>query len=440
MALEAEEYVLGAMMLSPAAIESCGSIVGPGDFYRESHARIWDAIHSLYAEGGAVDAITVVARLEREGVLKDVGGPERIREIATLAPVSTNAPHHARVVKEAAVRRALIAAGNAVAGLGWEPQGPMPEMMNQAEAAVFELSQHHGRTGADLAPASEIVREVFTVMETLIAQGGDIIGLPTGFHDVDRLTSGLKPGQLVLVGGRPSMGKSAFALGAATNIVLADEPVPVAMFSLEMTKLEVIQRILSGRANVDSQNVQNPWRLNRDEYERVTMIGARLDVAPLWVDETQTTNMMDIRSKARRQKLRTPNLGLIVVDYVQLMVSGVRSENRNSELSQISRAFKMLAVELQVPIILVSQLSRQVEDRHDKRPLMSDLRDSGSLEQDADMVILLYRDEYYFPDEIETRGIAECNVAKNRNGPVGMRKLAFIDRYAKFSDLARDTP
>lgn len=792
-AVEAEEYVLGAMMLSTVAIDSVPEVLRPTDFWRGSHQVIYEACLALHASGSAVDAVTVVEYLDQTGKLKEVGGTDRIREIASLVPAVSNAPHHARVIRDAAVRRSLITAGMAVAELGWTPGAETAAALGEAERIVFELAQAGGRSRSDLTPAREIVDETHARMAELAESGRSIIGVASGYGAVDALTFGWKRGNMIIVCGRPSMGKrlrfdapiltptgwrrndelhvgdpvigadgkrdvvlavhdsvealpfyritfndgttveccedhlwltrtrnerrkglsgsarptseiaaslrgrgengwnhstpyvepveflpcrsapflnpywlglylgdgststtqvrftnpepdlqrsfgelipgsdtsevkpgtggrcetvtvrrtvktnaasgaaqflesmgliglrshekfvpsrylygsveerlavlqglcdtdgyvtdpggacvefsttsrhlrddvvfivgslggratsrqvethyvrdgerhpgktayrvvlsfprggitpvrsnkhlakwrggphvrgrerfivaadpiapqpgrcitvgrglyvtegfvvthnTALALGSIAHATLRlEEPVPVALFSLEMNKLEVMQRLISSEALVDSTNVQNPWKLSREEWERINRASARLRDAPLYVDETGSTTMTEIRSKARRWKLREPDGGLIVVDYVQLMAAGVKADNRNAELSLISRSMKMLAVELDVPVIVLSQLSRNVEDRHDKRPILSDLRDSGALEQDADLVLALYREEYYFPEEPEVQGIAEVNVLKQRNGPIGIRKLAFKGEYARFTDL-----
>lgn len=436
--LPAEEYVLGSLMLGNTyALEVIPEILTPSDFYRESHARIYEACLELFGNGIEVDALTVAAKLEEKGIIKDVGGRDRIRELATLVPATTAAPHHARLVRDAATRRGLTVTGEAITRLGMAGEGEPAEMLSTAERLVFDLSQSHGRSRGDLTPAREIAREAYQLMEELHTSGRQIIGLPTGFGVLDGLTYGLKPGSLNIIAGRPSMGKSGLALGiVAHNVLHVDPPVPVALFSLEMSKIEVMQRLVSMESLVDSTLIQNPWKLGSADYRAATGAFARLGDAPLFIDETGASTMIDIRSKARRLKLRQPDLALVVVDYVQLMTAGVRADNRNAELSMISRSMKLLATELAIPVLILSQLSRQVEDRHDKRPIMSDLRESGALEQDADLIAMVYREEYYFPEEIEVQGIAEVNVVKQRNGPVGMRKLAFRSRYAKFTDLA----
>lgn len=435
--LEAEEYVIGAMMLATHALERCSEILSPGDFYRESHGKIYSAIVALYSEGKAADAITVADRLEALGFLTDVGGKDRIREIASLVPATSNAAHHARIVRELAVHRDLREAGLEIARIGQHHEQPAGDSVEEAERLIFELSQSRSRQGGDLIQIEEAVKDTFALLTELADTKREVVGLATGLTALDRITSGFRPGNLIVLAARPSMGKTAFILCTIANIVLSAEPLPVAFFTLEMSKLEVIQRLLSSEGLVQSTHVQN-GKLDTEEWSRVVRASERLHRAPLFVtDASGATSIVEVRSKARRLKMRHPDLALVVIDYVQLMSSGTgRVENRNLEISQISRALKMLAVELQVPIVILSQLSRDVERRHDKRPQLSDLRDSGSLEQDADIVLMLYRDEYYFPEETENQGIAELQIAKQRNGPTGMRKFAFVSKYVRFSDLA----
>ncbi len=391
--LEAEESVLGAMLLSPGAIGAVSEVLDASDFYRESHAKIYRAGLALYAKGEPVDAITLVDELEERGELEAVGGRVRMHELAALVPATANAAHYARIVREMATLRGLIAAGQQIAQL----------------------------------------KESFERITALYEAGADVTGVPSGFRDLDRLTSGFQPGNLIIIAARPSMGKSALGLCAAANLALRHE-IPVALFTLEMSKSEVTQRLLCSEAKVESQRLRT-GKLAQDDWPRLVAAGDKLMKAPIYVDDTGSITMMEIRSKARRLKTREPSLGLIIVDYLQLMTSGTSAENRVQEVSQISRNLKVLARDLDVPILAMSQLSRAVEQRHDKRPILSDLRESGSIEQDADLVMFVYRDEYY-NEESDQQGLAEIILSKHRNGPTGVEKLSFLKRYAKFADLA----
>jgi replicative DNA helicase len=428
---DAEEAVLGAMMLSPAAIAVVSEILDGADFYRESHSRIYRAALSLYGRGEPVDAITLVDELEGRGELEEVGGRARIHELAALVPASANAGHYARIITEAATLRGLIRAGGEISRLGWDGTGEAIELVDRAEQIVFDLSQQ--RVSGDFAHIEQLLRESFERITALYESGAEVTGVPSGYRDLDRLTSGFQSGNLVIVAARPSMGKSAFGLGIAANLAVRHD-MPVAVFTLEMSKAEVTQRLMCSEAKVESQRLRT-GRLAPEDWPRLTAACDKLAKAPIYVDDTGSVTMMEIRSKARRLKSKQPDLGLIVVDYLQLMTSGTTAENRVQEVSQISRSLKLLARDLELPILAMSQLSRAVEQRHDKRPILSDLRESGSIEQDADLVAFLYRDDYY-DDESEQPGIAEVILAKHRNGPTDTVKLSFLKRYAKFADLA----
>jgi replicative DNA helicase len=429
--LEAEESVLGAMMLSPGAIGAVSEILDAGDFYRESHAKIYRAAVALYARGEPVDAITLVDELEERGELDAVGGRVRVHELAALVPAAANAAHYARIVREMATLRGLIRTGQEIARLGWERPGEVQDLVDQAEQILFDLSQD--RVTTEFSHIESLLKESFERITQLYEAGADVTGVPAGFRDLDRLTSGFQPGNLVIVAARPSMGKSALGLCMAANLAVR-EGIPVGIFTLEMSKSEVTQRLMCSEAKVESQRLRT-GKLAIDDWPRLTAACDKLAKAPLYVDDTGSINLMEIRSKARRLKSKEPNLGLILVDYLQLMTSGSTAENRVQEVSQISRSLKVLARDLDVPIVAMSQLSRAVEQRHDKRPILSDLRESGSIEQDSDLVMFIYRDEYY-NEESDQQGIAEVALAKHRNGPTDTIKLSFLKRYAKFSDLA----
>jgi replicative DNA helicase len=430
--LDAEESVLGAMMLSPGAIGAVSEALSATDFYRESHARIYRAALQLYGRGEPVDAITLVDELERRGELEGVGGKVRVHELAALVPAAANAGHYARIVHEMATLRGLIRAGSEIARLGMDREGDdATELVDRAEQIIFDLSQ--SRVAGDFSHIEELLKESFERITALYESGADITGVGSGFTELDKLTSGFQPGNLVILAARPSMGKSGLALCIAANLAVRHE-IPTALFTLEMSKSEVTQRLMCSEAKVESQRLRS-GNLAPDDWPRLTAACDRLAKAPVWVDDTGSITMMEIRSKARRLKMREPNLGLIVVDYLQLMTSGSNAENRVQEVSQISRALKVLARDLDVPVLALSQLSRAVEQRHDKRPILSDLRESGSLEQDADLVMFIYRDEYYNEDSPD-QGLAEVHLAKHRNGPTGTVKLSFLRRFAKFADLA----
>jgi replicative DNA helicase len=407
--LDAEESVLGAMMLSPGAIGAVSEILDAGDFYRESHAKVYRAALALYARGEPVDAITLVDVLEERGELEDAGGRVRIHELAALVPATANAAHYARIVREMATLRGLIRAGQEVARLGWERPGEAHDLVDRAEQVIFELSQT--RVTGEFAHIEALLKDSFERITALYEAGEEITGVPSGFRDIDRLTSGFQPGNLVILAARPSMGKSGFALCTAANIAVRRET-PVALFTLEMSKSEVTQRLMCSEAKVESQRLRN-GKLAADDWPRLTAACDKLAKAPIYVDDTGSITMMEIRSKARRLKTKEPNLGLIVVDYIQLMTSGSTVENRVQEVSQISRNLKVLARDLDVPVLALSQLSRAVEQRHDKRPILSDLRESGCLVGDS---------RVYLPDEGVYRPIRELL------GRTGFRVLAVNER------------
>ena len=430
--LEAEEAVLGAMLLSETAIGSVTEILDAADFYRGSHGTIYRTCLALWSKGEPVDAITLANELEERGELEQVGGASRVAELAALVSATANVEHYARIVKETATLRGLIRAGQEIVRLGQERIGETTVLVDRAEQIVFDLSQE--RVRGDFDHIGPLLTESFERITKLYEAGVDVTGVPSGFRDLDRQTSGFQPGNLVILAARPSMGKSALALCIAANLGVRSS-MPVALFTLEMSKAEVTQRLMCSEAKVESDRVRS-GKLTQEDWPRLTAACDKLMKAPIYVDDTGSITMMELRSKARRLKAREPALGLIVVDYLQLMTSGGTVENRVQEVSQISRNLKVLARDLDVPILALSQLSRAVEQRHDKRPILSDLRESGSIEQDADLVFFVYRDEYYNGDESDQQGLAEVILAKHRNGPTGSEKLSFLRRYAKFADLA----
>jgi replicative DNA helicase len=430
--LEAEESVLGAMLLSPTAVGTVSEILDASDFYRESHAKIFRASLGLWSKGEPVDAITLANELDERSELEDVGGQGRVAELAALVPSTSNVEHYARIVKEMATLRGLVRVGQEITRLGHDRPGEVVDLVDRAEQIVFELSQQ--RVTSDFSHIEALLKESFERITQLYEAGVDITGVPSGFKELDHLTSGFQPGNLVILAARPSVGKSSLGLCIAANLGVRYE-IPVALFTLEMSKAEVTQRMMCSEAKVESQRLRS-GRLAQDDWPRLTAACDRLMKAPIYVDDAGSTTIMEVRSKARRLKSREPRLGLIIVDYLQLMTSGASAENRVQEVSQISRSLKVLARDLEVPILAMSQLSRAVEQRQDKRPLLSDLRESGSLEQDSDLVLFVYRDEYYAGEESDQQGIAELILAKHRNGPTGTAKLSFLRRYAKFADLA----
>jgi replicative DNA helicase len=431
--LEAEESVLGAMMISGNAIAAVTEILDASDFYRESHAKIYRAALQLYGKNEPVDAITLTNELEQRGELEEIGGRVRLHELARLVPATANARHYAEIVHETATLRGLILAGGQIAQLGWDREGEPAELVARAEQLVFELAER--RADGELVLFKDTLVETFQRISHLYESGAEVTGLASGFKDLDRITAGFQPSNLVIIAARPSMGKSAFALEIA-NHVAVDLQTPCAFFSLEMSRQEVAQRLICSRGKVDAHHIRT-GKLSKDDWPRLAQACGQLESAPLYVDDTPALSLLELRARAQTLKRREPNLGLVVVDYLQLMTTGARDESRLQEVSSISRGLKEIAKDLDLPVVALSQLNRSPEQRHDKRPMLSDLRESGSIEQDADLVMFLYREEYYDRDDADDtkKGIAEVIVAKHRNGPIGNFNVAFISRYAKFASL-----
>ncbi len=428
--LEAEESVLGAMLLSRDATAAALEVCSGTDFYKPSHALIFDAVTALYGQGEPVDAITVAEQLRRQGVLEEAGGTPSLVSLQSNTPAVSSAARYARIVEEHALLRRLIGVSQEIAELGYSLPNDVADALDRAETLVFEVADR--RATDTVALLRDLLSESLDRIEERANRSGSITGVPTGYDDLDEHLAGLQPSNLVVVGARPSMGKTAFALGLATHAALKGEP--VLFFSLEMSHLEIAQRVLSAEARVDATRMRS-GRLQESDYVKISHAIGRLSEAPLHVDDNPNVTVMDIRAKARRLKSRS-GLGLVVVDYLQLMTGRHGAENRQVEISEISRGLKILARELNIPVIALSQLSRNLESRTDKRPMLSDLRESGAIEQDADVVMFIYRDEIYNPESGD-RGTADIIVAKHRNGPTGNVQLSFIGNYARFVNMAR---
>jgi replicative DNA helicase len=431
--IEAEQSLLGAMLLSEHAVSAAAPIVQADDFYKPAHRHIFDAIQALYATGRGVDPLTVAEELDRVGLLESVGGAATLVTLQASTPAITNAEHYASIVEEKALLRRLITAANDVAELGYSPLDDIEKTIDSAESMIFAVAQR--RTNDTMSELSPLLDRSLEQLEALYERGDAITGTPTGYTDFDELTAGLQPNALIVVGARPGMGKTSFAMGMAGHAAL-DAARPVLFFSLEMSRVELSQRLLCSEARIDSTKVRN-GRLSEDDWRRISHAIGRLSEAPLWIDDNPNVTVMEIRSKARRLQSQVGPLGMIVVDYIQLMTGRSNAESRQVEVAEISRSLKILARELQVPVVALAQLNRGLEQRADKRPMLSDLRESGSLEQDADVVVFLYRDEHYNPESPD-RGTAEVLVAKHRAGPTGMVRLAFLDHYTKFANMARE--
>jgi len=431
--LGAEEALLGAMLLSRDAIAAAIEVVRAADFYRPAHGHVFDAITTLYAAGEPADPITVAEELRRAGLLDSLGGEGEIVRLQANAPAVSNATRYAGIIEELALLRKMITTAGEIAEIGYSLPDDVTKAVDSAEAMIFDLATR--RTESSLVEVRELLGGAMDRLEQLYDVGSSITGTPTGYVDLDELLSGLQPNALVVVGARPAMGKTAFALGMAANAAI-NARVPTLVFSLEMSHLEIVQRLLSSEARVDATKMRN-GRLTEADWQKITRAMTPLGDADIWIDDNPNVTVMEIRSKARKLKARTGKLGLIVVDYVQLMTGRNGAENRQVEVAEISRGLKILARELETPVVALAQLNRGLEQRADKRPMLSDLRESGSLEQDADVVLFLYRDEVYNA-ETQDAGIAEVIVAKHRSGPTGTVRLAWLGQYTKFANMARD--
>jgi len=423
------------MLLSKTAVGEALEMLRPDDFYRDAHVAIFEVVRDLYAQGEPIDAITVVEDLRRRGVLEEIGGAPYIYTLVSSVPTAANAVYYARIVSEHAILRRLIDASTSIAQQSYEVPDDVEGMVNRAEELIFAVAQR--RTQQDFRPIRELLAESMEQLEKLHEQQGDVTGLPTGFVDLDRTLSGLQPGNLILVAARPAMGKSSLAMNIAQHVA-QHEGRGAVMFSLEMSWMEIVQRMICSEARVDTSKIRT-GKMNEGEWRRVSTAVGRLAEAPLYIDDTPSISMGEIRAKCRRLKSRG-DLGLVVVDYLQLMTSPRRTENRVQEVSEISRSMKILAKELEIPVVAVSQLSRQPEQggggSKPRRPRLADLRESGALEQDADVVMFVFREDYY-DKESEKKGEAEIIIEKHRNGPTGTIDLAFLGQYTKFENLAR---
>ena len=427
--VEAEQAVLGAMMLEHNAVVAAMEKLRPGDFYREVHRTIFEAMEHLHHDNKEVDVITLPEELRRMKKLDDVGGLEYILSLPNLVATAANIEYHANIVAEKALARNIITTCTELTSEAYDGEKEPEDLLDDAERRILQISESKRR--GDFAPVGVVVEETLDKITKLYENKAGITGLPTGFRDLDRLTSGLQPSDLILVAARPSMGKTAFTLNIAQNVGVKQHKT-VAFFSLEMSQEQLVQRLLCQIAHIDSQKLRTGQLNSDDEWTKLTDACDKLYQAPIYIDDTPGISVTEMRSKARRLKAEY-GLDLIIVDYLQLM-QGRSSESRQQEISEISRSLKALARELKVPLIALSQLSRSVESRQDKRPMLSDLRESGALEQDADIVSFLYREDYY-DKETENQHITEIILAKHRNGPVGSVKLYFKGEYTLFLNL-----
>ncbi len=435
--IEAEQSVLGGLLLDNSAWDRVADLVTVSDFYRHDHRLIFQAIARLVDHSRPADVVTVYESLQSAGKAEEAGGLAYLNALAQNTPSAANIRRYGEIVRDRSVLRRLVSVGDEIATSALNPQGRETKtILDEAESKVFRIAEEgaRGRQGfVEIEPLlTKVVERINELFER--ANPSDVTGVPTGFVDVDRMTSGLQPGDLVIVAGRPSMGKTAFALNIGEHVAI-DHGMPVAVFSMEMGAQQLALRMLSSVGRINQQRLRT-GRLENDDWPKLSETIRRMQDAPLYIDESPALNSLELRARARRLARTCGKLGLIVVDYLQLMSAAGTGENRATEISEISRSLKALAKELQVPVIALSQLNRTVESRTDKRPVMSDLRESGAIEQDADVIFALYREEFYNPDSPE-KGVAEVLILKQRNGPTGRINLRFAGENTRFDNLAQ---
>lgn len=429
--LEAEQAVLGAIILEGESITKAIEILSPEDFYREAHKKIYNAMLVLFDKNEPIDLITITEHLKDKGELEEVGGLSYLSNLATVVPTSANIRYHAKLVREKALLRSLIRACTEIVTKVYEEPEDAEEMLDYAEKLVFEISER--RTNTSFYQMKDVVKHTFKMIESMYEKKAIITGIPSGFKDLDELTSGFQPGDLIIIGGRPGMGKTAFSLNIAQHIGV-DLGEPVAFFSLEMSKEQIAIRLLSSLAMVNASALRKGFISKRD-WEKLTDSAVRLSESPIYIDDSSQMSVLEIRAKARRLKMEKGKLSLIIIDYLQLMRSRTAYDRREQEISEISRSLKAMAKELKVPVIALSQLNRSVEKTTDRRPTLANLRESGAIEQDADVIIFLYRDEIYNKKNPANKGKAEIIVAKQRNGPTDTVYLTFLSDYTRFLDF-----
>jgi len=429
--LEAEQAVLGAILLDSDSLVTAMERITSDDFYRTSHQRIFESMIELAEENEPIDLITLTARLQTKQQLEEIGGIKYLSELANAVPTAANIDYYAQIVEEKSMLRRLIRAATNIVTDGYAAADDVGDLLSDAEKRILEISQRRSSTG--FVAIRDVLMEVFDKVEFLYNNKGGTTGVKSGFHDLDKMTSGFQRSDLIIVAARPSVGKTAFALNIAQNVGVREKET-VAIFSLEMGAAQLVQRMICAEANVDAGRMRTGF-LESDDWEKLTMAIGALSEANIYIDDSPSVTVADIRAKCRRLK-QEKGLGMILIDYLQLIHGRGKGDNRQQEVSEISRTLKQIARELDVPVIALSQLSRGVEQRQDKRPMMSDLRESGSIEQDADIVAFLYRDDYY-DKESEKKNIIEIIIAKQRNGPVGTVELAFLKNFNKFVSIDR---
>ncbi len=434
--IEAEQSVLGGLLLDNQAWDKIADLLRDGDFYRHDHRLIYRHIGKLIEQAKPADVVTVAEQLENSGELNNVGGLAYIGSLAQNTPSAANIRRYGEIVRERAVMRKLAEVGSNISDSAFNPAGrSTQQLLDAAEAQVFEIAEAGQRGKQGFIEIQPLLTEVVEKIDILFQRDNPdaVTGIPTGFHDLDEKTSGLQPGDLIIVAGRPSMGKTAFSINIAENVAL-QTGMPVAIFSMEMGGSQLVMRMIGSVGRLDQHKLRT-GRLADDDWHNLTVAVGKLNEAPIFIDETAALSSIDLRSRARRLFRQAGQLGLIVIDYLQLMSANREGENRATEISEISRSLKALAKELNVPVIALSQLNRSLEQRPNKRPVMSDLRESGAIEQDADVILFIYRDEVYNPDSPD-KGSAEIIIGKQRNGPIGTVRMTFLGQYTKFENYA----
>ena len=430
--VESEQSILGSIILDKDAIITVAETINPSDFYKEAHKIIYESMLSLNSNNEPIDLITLIEELRKEGHLDNIGGISYLTSLSTIVPTTSNVKYYANIVKEKSVMRQLIKASNEIINLGYDASTDVQEILNKAEKNIFDISQE--KSGDDIQPINAVLQDTFDMIEKLCTEKKEVTGITTGFKDLNKKINGLQRTDLILLAARPAMGKTAFSLNLVQNAALKGDA-SVAVFSLEMSKEQLVQRMLSAQSNVELSKIKT-GTLGESDWPRIIDGMAVLSEAKIFIDDTPGIKISEIRSKCRRLKMEK-GLDLILIDYLQLMEGEGKNENRQQEIAKISRSLKILAKELDCPVVALSQLSRSPELRKDHRPILSDLRESGSIEQDADIVMFLYRDEYYH-DDSEKKNIGEVIVAKNRHGETGNVELVWFGQVQKFADKVRE--
>ena len=431
--IEAEESILGGILIENEAINRVTEILDPDDFYRDAHRKIFNALINLSERDEPADLITLTNELRKTDQLDSIGGASYLTSLIDSVPTAANIEYYAKIVKEKAILRKLIQTSTEIITQSYEDRGDVEVFLDEAERAIFEISEK--RVRPSFYSIRDIVKESFKTIERLFQKKELVTGVPSGFKELDRMTAGFQPSDLIIIAGRPSMGKTAFCLNVAQYAAIENK-IPVAVFSLEMSKEQLVIRMLCSEAHVEGTRLRTGY-LNESDWPKLTIAAGNLSEAPIYIDDTAALSVLELRAKARRLK-SDHGLGMVIIDYLQLMKGRARVENRQQEISEISRSLKALSKELSIPVIAVSQLSRKTEERTGNRPQLSDLRESGAIEQDADLIIFIYRDEIYNrAEDNPNRGKAEVIIGKQRNGPIGKIDLAFLDKFTTFKDLYR---